>query len=434
VLKSRKRYAVVGVGSRSGMYTRAVAEHYGQAAELVGLCDTNPARMALRNRQLPEGIGPLPEYPAGEFDRMVAETRPDTVIVTSMDVTHSDYIVRAMQLGCDVVTEKPMTTDEARCTEILKTIRRTGRKVQVTFNYRYAPPRSQVKEILASGAIGEIAGVDFHWTLDTRHGADYFRRWHRRRENSGSLLVHKATHHFDLVNWWLGARPVKVFAMARRAFYTPRTADEVFGLGGRGERCRGCPAAEKCPFFLDLAANDQLRAMYLECESADGYFRDRCVFSDQIDIWDTMNLTVAYDTGAMMSYSLLAYAPVEGYTIAFNGARGRLEHRACENTYISGDGSVPGELARGNVSITRIGAFASPQEIEVHTGAGGHGGGDRLLLDDVFSPDPPADPLARKAGEIDGATSILTGIAACRSIDSGQAVRIDDLVDPELLR
>jgi len=433
VSPSKKRYAVVGVGSRSEMYTRAIAEDYRASAELVGLCDTNPARMALRNRRLAESVGEVAAYPAAEFDRMVAETKPDTVIVTSMDVTHSDYIVRAMELGCDVVTEKPMTTDEARCTKILQAVRGTGRKIQVTFNYRYAPPRSQVKEILASGAIGEITGVDFHWTLDTRHGADYFRRWHRQRANSGSLLVHKATHHFDLVNWWLGARPTAVYATGRRAFYTPATADETFSLAGRGERCHGCEAAETCPFFLDLAANDQLRAMYLECESADGYFRDRCVFDDRIDIWDTMSLAVAYDTGAMMSYSLLAYAPVEGYAIAFNGTRGRLEHRACENTYISGDGTVPGELTRGNVTITLIPAFESPQEIEVATGAGGHGGGDRLLLDDVFRADPPADPLARKAGEIDGATSILTGIAACRSIDSGQAIRIDDLVNPELL-
>ena len=430
---SRKRYAVVGVGSRSNMYTEAITESHRDFAELVALCDTNQARMDLRNGQLPEGVGPVPTYPAGDFDRMVAEAKPDVVIVTSMDVTHSDYIVRAMQLGCDVVTEKPMTTDEHRCAEILKTVKATGRKLQVTFNYRYAPPRSQVKELLEAGEVGKVLSVDFHWMLDTRHGADYFRRWHRRRGNSGSLLVHKATHHFDLVNWWLGARPTEVFCRARRAFYTPQTADELFGLTGRSERCHICRVSDKCPFFLDLAANEGLRKLYLECEHADGYFRDRCVFSNQIDIWDVMNLAVRYDTGATMSYSLNAFLPVEGYSIAFNGDRGRLEHRACENTYVSGDGTVPGELKRGNVSITVISAFQSPREVEVHTGRGGHGGGDVVLLDDVFRPDPPADPLGRKAGQLDGAYSILTGIAAYRSIDSGRPVRIAELVDPSLL-
>jgi predicted dehydrogenase len=364
---------------------------------------------------------------------MVKQARPDVVIVTSMDVTHSDYIIRAMELGCDVVAEKPMTTDEQRCRAILAAMKKTGRRIQVTFNYRYSPPRSQVKELLMAGLVGRPTGVDFHWTLDTRHGADYFRRWHRNRLNSGSLLVHKATHHFDLVNWWLGSRPVEVFAMGQKAFYTPRTADEQFGLTGRSDRCHDCKVAAKCPFFLDLAANQGLRAMYLECEHLDDYFRDRCVFSQDIDIWDTMSLSVRYANGATMSYSLAAYIPIEGYSIAFNGSLGRLEHRACENTYISGDGSVPGELAKGNVSITLIPAFQKPQQIEVQTGKGGHGGGDTLLLDDVFLPNPPADPLRRKAGHVDGAYSILTGIAAYRSIDQGRAIKIDELVDPSLL-
>ena len=82
----------------------------------------------------------------------------------------------------------------------------------VTFNYRYAPKHQKIKELLMSGAIGRVTSVDFSWYLDTTHGADYFRRWHRLREKSGSLWVHKATHHFDLVNWWLDADPVEVSA------------------------------------------------------------------------------------------------------------------------------------------------------------------------------------------------------------------------------
>ena len=431
---SRRRYAVVGVGGRSEMYTNAITGRYGEFAELVGLCDRNQSRMDLRNRELPEAHAQVPTYLPDEFDRMVAEAKPDVVIVTSVDATHSDYIVRAMQLGCDVVTEKPMTTDEKRCTQILKTARKTGRKLQVTFNYRYSPPRSQVKEMLDAGAIGDVRSVDFHWMLDTRHGADYFRRWHRRRENSGSLLVHKATHHFDLVNWWIGARPVEVFAFGRRSFYTPQTAEEVFGLQGRSERCHTCQVHQRCPFHLDLAANERLSRMYLQCEHEDGYFRDRCVFSEQIDIWDTMNVSVRYDSGATMSYSLNAFMPMEGYTITFNGARGRLEHRACENTYISGDGTVPGELEKGKVSITLIPAFKQPQDVEVRTGRGGHGGGDVVLLDDVFLPDTPADPLRRKAGRLDGACSILVGVAAYHSIDKGRPVKLTDLVDESLLK
>ena len=54
--------------------------------------------------------------------------------------------------------------------------------------------------------------MHFEWALDTVHGADYFRRWHRDKKNSGGLLVHKSSHHFDLVNWWIGDVPARVYA------------------------------------------------------------------------------------------------------------------------------------------------------------------------------------------------------------------------------
>ena len=63
---------------------------------------------------------------------------------------------------------------------------------------RTSPPRTQVKDILMSGVIGDVLSVDFHWMLNTHHGADYFRRWHRNKKNSGGLMVHKASHHFDV--------------------------------------------------------------------------------------------------------------------------------------------------------------------------------------------------------------------------------------------
>jgi len=427
-MPGKKRYAQVGVGSRSGMYTRAIVEQYKGIAELVGLCDVNEGRMALANRRIESlGRAPVPAYKAADFEKMIAETTPDVVIVTSVDATHDRYICRAMELGCDVVTEKPMTTDEVRCRRILRTRARTGRKLQVTFNYRYSPPRTQIKELLASDIVGEVFSVDFAWLLDTRHGADYFRRWHRRRENSGSLLVHKATHHFDLVNWWLDDVPEQVFAHGSRRYYTPANAEEM-GLAGRGERCLDCPVKDRCRFYLDLAGNEGLKTLYLDNEQEDGYFRDRCVFSDEIDIWDNMSAAIRYRRGALVNYMLHSYSPWEGYRIAFNGARGRLEHQACESTYISGDGTVPGELTGGNISITLLREFSQAERIEPRTGAGGHGGGDNLLLGDVFDPDAPADKLGRKADQRDGAYSILVGVAAYHSIDTGLAVNIADLL------
>ncbi|MEW5718981.1 MAG: Gfo/Idh/MocA family oxidoreductase, partial [Chloroflexota bacterium] len=381
---AKKRYVQLGVGHRSMMYSEALVEQFRDNCDLVALCDTNEGRLRLRAEWARARGVEVKTYPADQFGRMIAEAKPDVVIVTTMDATHDQYICRAMELGCDVITEKPMTTDEKKCQRILDAQKKTGRKCTVTFNYRYAMPRTQVKDLLMSGVIGNVVSVDFHWLLDTRHGADYFRRWHRNKRNSGGLMVHKATHHFDLMNWWLSSVPETVYAFGARNFYRPETADR-YGFTNRGKRCHGCPEAVKCPFYLDLAEYPALKSMYLENEKYDGYFRDQCVFSPDIDIEDTMDVTVRYRSGATLSYSLHSFMPWEGYTIAFNGTKGRLEHFCQETIYISGDGSVPGELVFEGTKIKVFPHFQSGYEVPLQLSSGGHGGADPILLNDLFS-------------------------------------------------
>ena len=177
-----------------------------------------------------------------------------------------------------------------------------------------------------------------------------------------------------------------------------------------------------------MSANERMVELYLNCEHEDGYFRDRCVFGAEIDIWDNESVAVRYAGGALLSYQLHNFSPYEGYRVAFNGTKGRLEHACGERTYTSGDGTVPGEQIKGKTSITLIPEFAEPRDIEIRTGQGGHGGGDPLLLDDVFLPNPRPDTYGHRANQRDGAYSILVGTAGYHSIDSGQPVRIADLL------
>ena len=424
----RKRYALVGVGSRSGLYRDAVLKTYAQHCEMVGYCDNNHGRLQLAQAKARAAGVEVPIYEAQDFDRMIRETRPDVVIVTTKDCTHDRYIIRAMELGCDVMTEKPMTVDETKCKAILKSQHDTGRKCIVNFNYRYSPPRTQVKDLLMSGVIGDILSVDFHWMLDTTHGADYFRRWHSHKANSGGLLVHKATHHFDLVNWWLGAVPVTVQANGKREFYTPQMAKRL-GLETHHERCHTCPEKDKCTFFLDLAGNKSFAELYLANEKYDGYFRDRCVWRPDIDIEDTMNVIVLYNTGVTMSYSLNAFNGWEGYRIAFNGTKGRLEHDLQEKVYVFGDGTTPGAITNEGASIRVFPMRAPARKVALWpAGKGGHGGGDNVMLDDLFLPEKPSDKYLRAADQRAGAYSILTGIAANHAMLTGNVVNIQDLV------
>jgi predicted dehydrogenase len=419
----KKRYAQIGLGGRAWLFYEALTGEFASSTELVALSDRNPGRLAVAmNRVNARGAHPR-GYIEADFETLIRETRPDILIVTTKDVYHAEYICRAMELGCDVVTEKPMTTDAAKCQRIIDTQRRTGRTLRVTFNYRYAPFRTQIKDLLMRGAIGEVLSVDFHWLLDIQHGADYFRRWHRNKRNSGGLLVHKATHHFDLMNWWLSTIPKTVFARGQRRFYTPETA-ERFGLYQRAERCLNCPEAGPCKFYLNMEIGE-FKQLYLDNEGLDGYYRDRCVFSDAIDIEDSLQVIVTYQNGAQMSYSLNAFMPWEGYIIAFNGTRGRLEHHLVEQSYINADGTLPGQ--KKALSTTLIPHFGAPIEVTPWAAEGGHGGGDKHLIEDLFSPNPEPDPYLRAADQRAGAYSILTGIAANRAIQSGQPVVIDSL-------
>lgn len=425
----RKRYALVGVGGRSGMYREAVLKTYAQHAEMVGFCDINLGRLKLAQKLAREMANvEVPIYEAKDFDRMIQETKPEVVIITTKDATHSQYIIRAMELGCDVMTEKPMTTDEKKCRAIFAAQKRTGRKIRVTFNYRYSPHRTQVKDVLMSGVIGDVLSADFHWMLNTRHGADYFRRWHSNKVNSGGLMVHKATHHFDLVNWWLSAVPVSVQAAGKREFYTPQMAKRL-GLQSHHERCLTCPEKQKCSFYLDLAGNANFRRLYLDNEKYDGYFRDRCVFRPDIDIEDTMNVIVKYNTGATLSYSLNAFNAWEGYIITFNGTKGRLEHCMQEQVTTFGDGSTPGAVKADGTYIRVYPLRAPAYEVPLWpTNTGGHGGGDSVMLDDLFLPEKKADKYLRAADQRGGAYSILTGIAANHCFRSGKTVEIAELV------
>ncbi|NLN47062.1 MAG: Gfo/Idh/MocA family oxidoreductase [Clostridiaceae bacterium] len=427
-MATRKKYVQVGTGGRARFFYEAIADRFSETSELLAFCDMNQTRMDYANHVLSSqyGLAPLPTYTPDRFDEMVLSHRPDTVIVTSIDRTHHRYIIRAMELGCDVISEKPMTTDENKAQEILDAIPRAGRKLRVTFNYRYAPHNTKVRELIMDGTIGEIFSVHFEWLLNTQHGADYFRRWHRDKRNSGGLLVHKATHHFDLVNFWLGSRPKTVFAMGDLNFYGRENAEKR-GVTQFYTRAHGSGMVGVDHFALDMENNPQLKGLYLDAEKDDGYIRDQSVFGDGINIEDTMGVMVRYRNNAIMTYSLNAYLPWEGYRVAFNGSKGRIQVAIVEQTYVNAGGNPALEGALEKKSITVFPMFGEPYEVDIDEGAGGHGGGDPVLLNDIFGV-PEPDRFNRAASHIDGAMSILTGIAANKSIATGMPVQIDQLV------
>ncbi len=398
-----RRHAIVGLGSRAQLFARALATS--PRAELAAFCDHNETRMRVHNDWLGTEI---PGYRPGDFAAMLAKERIDVVVVCTPDHTHAEYVVAALEAGCDVVTEKPMTTDVEGARRILAARRETGRSVRVAFNYRYNPVHRRVRELLGGGAIGEVGSVEFSWLLDTAHGADYFRRWHRDKANSGGLLVHKSGHHFDLVNWWLGSGPETVFALGRLFFYGDKNGHRT-----AGDR-----------FALDLEASPKLRALYRDAAREDGYVRNQDVFAPGVTIEDDLSVLVRHRGGAVLNYHLHAYSPREGYRVAFSGSEGRLELDVRENEYASGAEPVP-KRGRARLTVQRL---WEPTEVVLDQELGdGHGGGDERMLAELLG-DAEPDALGCAADHDAGLQALLTGLAANRSLETGRSVSVEELL------
>lgn len=441
-----RRYAVHGTGHRAAMYVNAMLSTYAEEAAPVAWCDTNENRMRHYDDKV-RAAGHRPRhYRPDQLERMLDEEQVDVLVVCSPDHTHAHAVCTALRAGVDVVCEKPLTTDAEGLRAIQEATEASSASLTLTFNYRYSPRNSALRQVIADGTVGTVLSVHFEWLLDTVHGADYFRRWHRDKESSGGLPVHKATHHFDLVNWWLDDTPAVVHALGGLRFYGDR------GTGRpEGQRPRlGREAAPDDPFGFDMSADTDLNSLYLQGESEDGYLRDRDVFDPDITIEDTLSVLVGYRGGASMSYSLTAHSPWEGYRVAVNGSRGRAELEVVERAHVpsgaasevlrwkkdarpavdpsvtrDADGADAGVRTNGSRLIVQQ-HWDEAGEVPIHEGEGGHGGGDALLLRDIFQ-GPGEDPLRRQAGYVDGLHSVAVGVGVNQSLATGQPVSMDSL-------
>ncbi len=410
----RMRIALVGTGVRgTDMWGRGLKRDYSDVVEFVGLCDINPGRLSYGKNYI--GVN-CPTFT--NFDEMLLKTKPDRVVVTTTDSTHDQQIVAAMKFGADVITEKPLTTDESKLQSILDTQKQTGRDLVVAHNYRYAPYRARIKQLLMEKRIGKLTSVDLNYYLDVHHGADYFRRWHGKERYSGGLFIHKSCHHFDLLNWWIGSEPETVYAQGALEHYGHNNSF-------RSSKCRGCSHQKDCQYYWDITggkgfldSQNRLVNLYVENEEYDGYIRDGCVWSKEIDIFDKMTASIGYTNGVQVSYSLTTYSPYEGYRVAFNGTQGRLE------AWLRHRQPWPME----NYDEIRVtDNFGETNLIKVPIASGGHGGGDKLMLDHIFRDLDGPDPFEQRAGLRDGAMSVLLGIGARNSAKTGTPVRIGDL-------
>ncbi|MCC6581311.1 MAG: Gfo/Idh/MocA family oxidoreductase [Phycisphaeraceae bacterium] len=437
--RPRRRYAIVGLGCRAGMFIEPLATDHHEHAEIVAFCDPNPAAIAAHQRKLTQqGLPETPRFIASDPTEMVRRTRPDTVILCTPDHLHAPQAVRLMELGCDVIVEKPLAIDAAGCRDVLEATARTGRRVRVTFNCRYMPWAGLIHKLLRQGVIGDVISAQIDWMLDARKGVTYFSRWHAEKNRSGGLLVHKATHHLDLMNWWLDAVPRTVFAMGDRAFFGAENKHK-HGIGRHGPVGDHYVGQDNSgdPFAPQPHTLGEARGRF-DCTpgspGSPGYRPDRSVWrGHDLDIEDVMSVMVRYHTGPILTYNLHAFGPRPQAMIAFNGTRGRLEFHQQPGGRVMPNGPVTtavmpedGVPAMWRTRCVVHPLFAQAWEVPVPVAEGDHDGGDPLLAMSLFAGmDDPS--LGRAAGAQQAAASALIGIAGNLSLDTGQPVDMGQL-------
>ncbi|MEU8544570.1 Gfo/Idh/MocA family oxidoreductase [Streptomyces sp. NPDC048717] len=261
---------LIGAGTRTrklyGPWLSGLPPYEAEPVRPLAVVDTDLTAARDVARDLPGATAAHPR----DLDRILADDRPGLVVVATPDATHHDYAARALAAGRTVLVEKPIATTAADAFALVRAEQASGGRLLVGHNLRFTNIHAQVRDLLAGGHIGTVTGADFHYTLNPSHSRSYFTRWHRARAASGGLEVTKASHHLDLLAWWLDARPVAVTALLERRHYRP----------GHG----GIPA--------------------------------------DADIHDSLNALIQYTSGVTVHYALTLNAPTEGYTCTLRGTKG----------------------------------------------------------------------------------------------------------------
>ncbi len=415
-MAEKKKIVIVGASYRAMHgFLNNIRDSYSNEYDVVGIHDLTIEKVEDLNECFKSN------YKAyDDFEKMMEENKPDIAVIANIDCVHIDYLEKIMAAGVTTVVEKPLCIDAEQCKRVRKATELNPSVEAVTaHNLRYHPASLKIKEVLDSGRIGNILSIQFVESLDIDHGTSYFHRWNRAMKNSGGLLIHKSSHHFDLLNWFTGSYADEVFAHGKLLSYGAENCK--FKVGEMAETCHECKKTkEECAHRLDLSG--PRLEMHKSNLKAGLYTPDLCVYSPEIDIVDHACVGITYKNGVHANYTMCAHSSVESMKIEIEGTVARLEYEIIYSTAPDVKKS-DGEVSTHQQHL-RVIEFNKPiEEIEIPPVKGSHGGADLLMCKDLFG----GEKSDAKATLEDGLQAVLVGIAANESIKTGKAINIAEL-------
>ena len=394
---------LIGASTRVGAFVKILKEKFAATHRIAGIMDSDSGKMKgfceVHDLQVPCFT---------DFDAFCREVQPDIVLITTVDVTHAEYVIKCLDRKIPCIVEKPLCISREQCLEIDAAVKRNPEVFAATsHNARYYPAFQEMKRLIDDGVIGKILRVEYTDMLDREHGTSYFRRWNSRRKYSNGLELHKSSHHFDRLNYLLDSYAVEVSADGTLSRYGAAVSHRF-----EGENCHSCQYKNECPEFFEYD-----KKMF----QSDLYTPDMCIYSPEIDIEDNFAAVIRFANGVLGTYSLCAHTQYEGEIITVEGETGRLEMRKVYYRKPGETNSVHGDelIMDNSLKLIRF-RGGEVENITIPKVHGSHGGADDRIITAFFSPDRPDDlPTI-----YDGMQAVLTGCAVVESIKQGKKMTV----------
>ncbi|NLE99970.1 MAG: Gfo/Idh/MocA family oxidoreductase [Anaerolineales bacterium] len=371
-LDAQLRIGMIGVSGRGGLWRHWHAPE-GRSVVVAGVDIKPEALEAFRSQH-----GGRP-FTSTDYREMLARPDVDAVAVTSPDFCHEEHAVAALEAGKHVFCEKPLAITIEGCDRILRAWQRAGSRLMVGFNMRYMSIFRVMREIIESGAIGEVRAA---WV---RHfvgmGGDfYYHDWHATRANATSLLLQKGSHDIDMIHWLTGQYTARTSAFGSLDFFGGDRPNDL--------TCPACPERETCT------------------EAMDGP-RVQCAFRQEVDVEDNQVMIMQLDGGVKAAYLQCHFTPDYHRNYTIIGTEGRIEN------------SEPDMKVWLKTRRSNTWRELADRTYTIKPAAGGHGGADPVITRDFVDmcldgKEPLATPLA-------GRMSVAAGVCAAQSLRNGGA-------------
>lgn len=387
-MDNKVKIAVVGLGGRGLYFLRTYSQD--NLSEVVAVCDIDEKKLS----KLKSVHGEKLKYYT-DIEKMIGEVEIDGVIVATDDPHHTEPAVKALNHDKNVFLEKPVAQTLEDCKKIIEAAKKSKGIFMVGYELRHCTLFQDMKKFIDEGKIGRVIigiGLD-----NVSVGGNYF--FHgkgRRKEYYKSLLLQKASHSIDLLNWFMGSRPVRVYASGG--------LDVFGGDEPNDKRCRDCEKKETCPYFVDYKR-------FVLDYGEEVSIEDGCVYAKEVTLGDNSQLLIEYENGKRATFTECHFTPEYSREFTLIGDKGKMYG------FYNNEGHF-------NIRISYRHSYHIDEYHPPHPG-GGHGGGDpaikKKFIENIITGKKDKENLESAY------YSTAVGICAEKSIETGKVIEIPEM-------